>query len=349
MNKKVFAFTVLLFSAAMIFCSENFKFSLTPKFGFTIGELGEYLFTKKTTDSDRNDVPIDHNMTSLLVWKLNSALSVGFDTEFTFAKHIFLSASFSAGLPSYVGQMYDYDWFNHTSICQSRSISEERLTELYYTDVDYGFVFHITSSLLITPVFGFTYKYIDFYADDSLGKINGYMDPDPGLKNPYGHYFDYDNEIISFDDERAEAFEGTWITYWRSTILLWFGTYIDYSLNKKISFNCSFKIAPYISAKSEDNHPKTHTKIDRPQGWFLQDMPSGNFKAFNIMFSSNFKLDENISVNFKFEYFRLNLITGPTYSSYLNPGILGNLESDSYCGDTQKDLTFSLGFKINLF
>lgn len=348
MNKKVFAFTVLLFSAASLFCSENFKFSLTPKFGFSNGQLGEYLFTKNTTDPDRNDVPIDHNQTSLLIWNFNPAVSLGFDAEFILAKHIFLSTSFSAGLPSYVGQMYDYDWFNHTNICQSRSISEERLTELYYTDVDCGYSFNVIPSLCITPVFGFTYKYIDFYADDSLGKINGYMDPDPGLKDPYGHYYDYDNEIISFDDERAEAFEATWITYWRSTELFWLGTYIDYSLNKNISFNCSFKFAPYISAKSEDNHPKTHVKKDGPQGIFLQDMPSGSLKAINIMLSSNFRLNDKLSVNIMFQWFNLNLITGPTYISN-KPGILGGLDNENFIGDTQKDLTFSLGFKINLF
>ncbi len=347
MNKKVFAFTVLLFSAASLFCSENFKFSLTPKFGFTIGELGEHLFTKNTTDPDRNDVPIDHNQTSLLVWKLNPAVSLGFDAELIVSKHIFINTSFSAGLPAYVGQMYDYDWFNHTNICQSRSISEERLTEMYYTDIDCGYLFNVTSSLKVTPILGFTYKYINFFADDSLGTVNGYMDPDPGLRNDFLPT-ETDDEIISYDDPRAYPFESTWISYWRGTDILWFGAYADYSLNKNISFNCSFKIAPYIYAKSEDNHPGVHAKKDKPQGDFLQDIPSGSFKAFNIMISSNFKLDERISVNMKFEWFYLDLITGPTYKSY-TPGVLGKQWENDYCGDTQKDLTFSLGFKINLF
>lgn len=327
MNKKVFAFTVLLFSAAMLFCSEDFHFSFTPKFSTTIGQLGEHLFVKDQT--------VENNQTSLLEWNETSAPTIGGEVELLAASHFYIGIAFTAGIPMYVGQMYDYDWFMNTNICQSRSISPEKLTELYYTDFDFGYKIDLTSSLSLIPLVGVSYKYINFFADVS----NGYTDPEP-----------YDADIISFDDKNAEKFEATWITYWRATTLLWIGTDVQFSLNKFISFDCMLKIAPYISAKSEDNHPGSRYKedTDEPIGKFLQDFPTGYFKAFNLMLSSQIRLSKMLSLNLKLEGFYLGLITGPTYTSS-KPGILGNLENSDYIGDTQKDLTFSLGFKINLF
>ena len=279
----------------------------------------------------------------MLEWKESPVLIAGGDAELLIARHFYFGVAFNAGIPMYIGQMYDYDWFMNTNICQSRSISPEKLTELYYTDFDFGYKIDLTSSLSLIPLVGVSYKYINFYADD---QPLVYADEDR-----------YDSNIISWDSPEAEAHPGSWISYWRSTLLFWIGTSVNYSVNNKISFNCSFKIAPYISATSEDNHPKTGRPIIDENGnefflctsrHYLQDLPTGCFNAFNLMLSSQIRLSKMLSLNLKIEGFYLGLITGPTYTSS-ESGILGGEESSLYIGDTQKDLTFSLGFKINLF
>lgn len=343
MNKKLLALSVLIFSAAMLFSAEDLKFSVTPKINYTTGQLGEYLFTYLTENHKPKSVPMEHNQTSLLEWKEKYLFSCGIDSELLLYKHVFFGLSFSAGIPMYVGQMYDYDWFLHTSICQSRSISEEKLTALYYTDFDYGFAINIISSLSLTPFMGISYKYIDFFADD---QPLVYQDPKP-----------YDEKIISWDSPDAEVAPGSYISYWRSTIFFWMGTKVDYSPTDKISFSCSFKIAPNISVKSEDNHPGDGTQIQDENGnpyykckyrTYYQDMPYGSFKAFDVMVSSQIKINKRLSVNCKFEWLNLSLITGPTYTSF-KPGELGSLQKEDFVGATQKDITFSLGLKINLF
>lgn len=319
MKKRLSLLIVLI--CVPLFAEINFNFSVTPDFSVTLGNLGEHLYN--------NNKNLEHNMTSLLTWQESPVLTAGLTGSLSLA-NLFLNVSFHAALPMNSGSMYDYDWFVNKNICQSRSISDESLTEAYFTDADFGYEFKISNDCFISPLIGFSYKYIDFYAAPTVV----YADPTR-----------YDNNIICYDSPDAEEFNGSWITYWRESYLYWIGVNLKCRYNKDLFITCTLKISPYSNTISEDNHPKDSNFLNRI---YYQDLAEGFFSALQFNLKGEYTLSKLLTLVTKADILTFGVITGSTYDSD-EPGILGSYNTSSYIGASQNDITFSTGLRINLF
>lgn len=297
MKKFFYASFIFLFSlSAFAISKKDFSVEIEPLFGLKSGQADEYVFLKNSN--------YDEDKLSELNWDYAHEFYGGLKVNAGF-KNIFLETSFSAGIPSRVGQMKDSDWqnlnFSGTEIYQFKTNYSESDNSLEY-DFSYkvkaGYAFNLPEfkniKSSIKPFAGFQYKNFKFNGKNGTAWYGNYVE------DHYAKYNDILNQTIyDFSGEKV-------ISYKRSCSIFWIGLDAELNLLENLIFSTGFKTSPYLYCESIDNHHLT--------GYDYLDITPGFFAAFEWQIGAEYKITKKQSICLNTEYFYMRALRGDNYS-----------------------------------
>lgn len=269
---------------------------IEPLFGLKSGQADEYVFLKNSN--------YDDDKLSELNWEFDHEFYGGLKVAAGF-KNIFLETSFSAGIPSRVGEMKDSDWFNvvlanveNYQYKTNYSESDNSLEYDYSYRIEAGYSFNLPKikqlKISIRPFAGYQYKIFKFNGKDGTCWYGAYEN---------GHYAKW-NDWEKQSSNSGEL-SGKVISYKREASIFWIGLDAEFTLFDDFVFSTGFKASPYLYAESTDNHHMTGTDY--------LDVTPGNFAAFNCNLGAEYKITKRQSICLNSEYFYMRLLRGDDY------------------------------------
>ncbi len=325
----LFAFLV---SPAFSISKEDFSLELEPLFGLKSGQADEYVFLKHSN--------YDDDKLSELNWEFDHEFYGGLKINAGF-KNIFLENSFTAGIPSRVGQMKDSDWFNiqysgleNYQYKTNYSESDNSLEYDYSYNLKAGYFFKLPEfKQLKTFVKIFTeFQYKTFKFNGKNGNA-WYGDIVDGY---YAKYNDFMNRTV-YDFSGSKV-----ISYKRQASLFWIGFDVNLNLFENFIFSTGFKTSPYFYCESIDNHHLT--------GNDYLDVTPAYFAAFNWNAGAEYKITKRQSLCLNADYFFMRVASGDDYakSSFQKKFNKSNKDSSVDGGAGERYFSISLSYKFKI-
>ncbi len=216
MNKKYIILFIIIFhfSLSHFFANnsqqkiKNWSFTISPNFGLSFGNLGEYLYSQYETDF----------LVSDLQWNFSPLFKVGINAEYNY-KQFYIQGSFSYFLPTANGKMYDSDYNKDfkTNLC----FFENNSIFAIDTSLKASFKIPINKIKLSPTILGI------YSANRFIGKNGyGYF----GDKEINGGWTETD---VPWDNPNArKAASVSNIEYTRDELFLFLGTEIEYKIKR---------------------------------------------------------------------------------------------------------------------
>lgn len=326
----LFAFLAL---PAFSITKEDFSLELEPLFGLKSGQADEYVFLKHSN--------YDDDKLSELNWEFDHEFYGGLKINAGF-KNIFLENSFTAGIPSRVGQMKDSDWFNvqysglenyqyKTNYSESDNFLEYDFS--YKVKAGYSFNFPEIKKIKIAlkPFAAYQYKTFKFNGKNGTAWYGDFV------SGYYAKWNDWENQ-----DENSGPLNGDVISYKRQTSIFWIGLEAQFTVFDSFVFSTGFKASPYLYCESVDNHHMKDTDY--------LDVTPGYFAAFNWNLGAEYKITARQSICLNAEYFYMRVLRGDDYQKDSSHRKFKESDKDSYIdgGAAEHYLTVSLSYKFKL-
>ena len=302
MKKFIVLFIACFFTLPIFALPYDFDFWVKPTYTLQNGVLNEFVIAR---DSKNNIYTL-----SQLNWSVQNISYLGGQTGLEW-KYIGVVAGISGAISSKSGNMEDYDWLNssNTSMCTTKSISENTLNTGFHLDISIKEKINPFLNFIINPVVGFSYDEKTFSG-----------------RNAYGWYGSETKPMVSYDDPKAIVKEkGTLlgIDYNRNTWNVYFGTSFGYSFfNKKLTLLTSVYASPYTYVESLDFH---HSDKNGSTGTYYYDKMTGYFKKWIFGGSVEYNIWKGLSVDTVFDFHFLNKMNGITYASTSKQTLKNNL------------------------
>ena len=284
--KKTSLFLIFALNAVSVFAFENFTIKITPETGITNGNLYEYVFEDKCTNTD--------NQESFLDWQVKNLFFAGVNLESDIKKYFNISFDCRVYIPKLSGKMQDFDWLNFSNYPDDNpmeltnySIHDNYLEKFYKFGISAGKNF-LLDKIKLTPYLAWNYSFIQFSGKNGYGlyKWNKRNNSFEGLT-----VIDYNNEINSF--------------------LLGFKTIVTPSQHFEAGIN--FALSPALSFISAiDKHYENTTA----SGTLYLDVMNFSWDIKSSVFV-RYSFNKYNSIGFKCDAELIPLTKGSDYSCYL--------------------------------
>jgi hypothetical protein len=280
--KKIWGIVGILLGIALSTMSATEKkitFSITPKIGFSAGQIKENLYNS-----------VSEKLVSELDWKKFSLLNSGFDSELKIKK---INFSFSAvyNMPFKCGQMTDSDFYS-SGVKQKYSVFTNYADyKNFALDFKFYYDFLINDFFTISPLVQADYRHYSFYT--SLGK----------------GWYGYNGK--PWNDESAEEHPKlSHIEYLQQSYFLFTGAKFTFNY-KKIKSSLSAGISPFTLNYSIDYHADDSSNSTK-KDFSTYSKQTASFKSFIIDFDFEYFITQKVHLYTNVNFLILNEIKGPT-------------------------------------
>ncbi len=333
LKKPIFKFFVIFLNLFSFFSfAENpLHVTLEPHFGFSSGEICEYLYDNSETA----------RLLSKLEWERNLFL-YGAEARISLNR-FYLSADFSASIPKNFGDMKDSDWMNDSNHAMKTTYSkgQNNALENYVADLEFGVDFFPFNSyeekkLVLTPFAGFHYSYDSFERKDA----EGWYGQSKNSSDRRTHWW-FEDEAEHLPNTYWNDSEGRYVTrklagisYERNFYSIFLGSRISLKVSDRITFSLGLAFSPYSYSEVKDihygNNPRHYKEVQKSY-WNTTKISSG------IAFSLSKRLEATVGANLFY--------SGLAKGSYLREGIK---DSAYKTGGSQFSMSARIGVRVKI-
>ena len=326
-DRRIIIFIFLFISAHSISSEEgktSFSFSVSPS--LIAGSGFEYVFS---TDS---------HIRSKLDWPLLPAGGLTADTEFKLKNGLYFSFISSFIIPTYSGQIFDYDYLNPYDSSMLTHFSEHKAYVKKGLDLNLNIGFmkllveYKTSSnkkirVSCAPSIGIRYIL------NAWDAVDGYTKYPPDTNPP--------SPVLP--DTPTISVAGLGISYKQSFILPSVGVLFRFELPREWKIDLSTQLCPSAIGFAEDFHYKREDG-----GLKFVDV----FKKKNLSFYLYLSAEKRLSKYFSFfssiDYTSITAYHGKLFAYYLKSGILKSSSSTGSVGAALYSTRINLGFIFHI-
>ena len=226
--KKIFCcLTFLFFLFAEASC-EKFGLSITPSFGLTFSDNGEYIFT-----------PSGKRLVSYLEWKAMPLIQTGLEVSYS-NKLLELTFGGDFAFPTECGQMFDSDWIS-SGVKTTYSIHKNNSVTNYDFYAESGLKIPV-KKITIIPAVAWDYTFSHYHAHDGYGWYGG-------------EAYSKNGEDNSWDSTYARKAKKLYpIDLTRKSTDVFMGLKLTYEPISNLSFSSGSYVALYTKVHSYDYH-----------------------------------------------------------------------------------------------
>ncbi|MBN1797107.1 MAG: omptin family outer membrane protease [Spirochaetales bacterium] len=201
------------------------RLDIAVESGVLFGMLYEYVFIDFESDDKYDD------MLSRLDWQLNPLFYAGVTVQAEMWEQLVVGLGFWLGVPLPLGYMEDRDWGNgggYTGNLEIFSHHDNMLLNAVFADINAGYNLVKDSTLVFTPLIGFTIKHVLMSGRD------GYQEQPPGTL------------VQTFDEEL--------ITYEQNYYICYIGAQVCWTPHPLLSLQLFCCYSPLVFAYNVDRH-----------------------------------------------------------------------------------------------
>lgn len=306
----------------------SFFLSVMPYVSYTLGKQSEYVFIGKlgevTKDVTLSQIDYEEKPLFKFGIKVKNQLP-----------YVYAVLDVVAGIPSYCGYVYDYDWNIRSNDITDDTItnfsqSDSVLDKYYEAGLDLGAKIPV-GKFVISPYGGVQYRYSKFYAE--------------GGEYYYNCFTDGAGNIISAGwynapEASTGSFTGNVLSLERKVLFTWVGIDVNYKLNDRLSFEADLAISPYTYINSLDCHYLKSTKY--------LDLMDGFFSVYKAGLGVYFETSSSNSIVFNWNLLASMVLKGKLYYTNINTNEIWYKLSDYYAGADFLYNALSFGYQIKL-
>lgn len=345
MKRNRLAFTALLtfttLFSPLALHAQNFSWSVTPEFSWHFGEQTELVYTNNPDDQEIK--------LSELNWDEKNIPMAGVTFGFLW-DNLELNVGTKAGIPSAIGSVYDYDWFNsiqnasylHTvslentrnpdiaSVITNYSRHNNSLNAMIEAETKLSYSFTGDDGSAIMPFLSADFTYTSFTArggEKSYGKFN----------EAGNYYYSYDDEDASHLSQKAYDQNQVILELDRRYYNLWLGTQFDLNISDRFHVVLGGALLGFSYVNSIDTHTISHSYY-KDKCWGVLCGVQGNLEA-------QYFIKPNQSFFLKGDFKVSSTIKGKTFGSGNKYGNYTEY-SDSWAGSGFWNAEFSAGYCI---
>ena len=240
-NRRTIKLFIIIFVFARItqnLAARDWCISVTPIFSVGFGTIGEYVYIKDVSGTNKKISELD--------WDVKPSLQYGGRVGASW-KALAVSGFAFGAVPMRSGAMKDSDW-DENGIKNIFSVHENALASSYSFGGRIAYTFKPLDFFSISPFIGTDYVYISMEARN-------------------GRAWDGRDAGVSWDDPAAKQYKTMGIDYMREEVCTHTGISFDVKINKFL-FALSIALSPYTYMQSLDRHHGRGYYIDIMHGWF---------------------------------------------------------------------------------
>lgn len=278
---KKISFIFIFFFALLFSCYSDIKLSIEPVFSTTFGKYGEYVYSTS-----------DKSILSYLEWQQLPLCKMGINSSLTL-NNLSLFTSFSYGLPSKCGKMYDSDW-NEYGLKTTYSISNNYAKRNY--DFSFGLTYKINLKYLtIIPEINYKYFYDFFQSNDGEGW--------------YGRdIYSKTGKTVSWDSPDARHYRKlSRIELKRECKYFFVGMNFAGTLFSKLDIEIGTFIAPYSYIYNSDFHLDDN---GTNREFYLTSEQECNFSRFLEKVYMDYKINNFVSISLSGDFIFGDIVKG---------------------------------------
>lgn len=323
MKKGIILTAILIFSWSC-FGFENFKFNLTPEFGFMYGTIHEYVYDPECLNTDHLESRLDWDVKNIPFFELTASADI--------YKYGYFSVAGKIAVPGSSGFMQDYDWLNSIGGSSGNhydwmdedpteltnySKHNNKLESYYGVNVSAGGNIYLPYEIKITPFAAYDYEYFLFSSCDGFRKYKS------------------ENFI-------EEPFSGKVISYTQECNSVMLGFRVNGTMFDKLNLSTSFMASPKLSFNNALDY---HYVNDDSGGTLFWDKLSYYFllkskTTISYIFTENHKA----GITFNCQYSPLT--KGPDFSIPIDSE--GNIKGTKWSKTTAQGGTSSFLWSLAL-
>ncbi|UTY28834.1 omptin family outer membrane protease [Treponema putidum] len=324
-NRLIAIFFIFFITAKAISPEEETSFNFSASPCLIIGSGFEYVLKYDITRSR-------------LDWPLLPSGGFTANTEFRFKKGLYLSFFSSFIIPSYSGQIFDYDYLNNSDPFMLTKFSEHK--SYIRQGVDLNFNLGWVRSLVIYKTSG--NKNIKIYCGPSLGiryilnswdAVDGYTKYPPDTEPP--------SPVLP--DTPIVPVSGIGISYKQAFILPYIGMLFRFELPRDWKIDLSTQLCPSAIGFAEDFHYKRDCG-----GLKFVDVFEKKNISFYLYLSAAKKLSKYFSFFSSVDYTSITAYNGKSFVYFLKSGLLKSYSATGAAGASLHCGRISLGFIFHI-
>lgn len=325
-GRRIIIFLIFFITAHVASSEEgenSFNFSISPS--LIVGSGFEYAFK------------ID-SLKSKLDWPLLPAGGITANAELSLKKGLYFSFFSSFIIPTYSGQMFDYDYLNYSDPSMLTKFSEHKSYIRQGTDLSFSLAWLRPLVVYKTS----TNKKIKIHCGPSLSvryilnawdAVDGYTKYPPDTNPP--------SPVLP--DTPTISVAGLGISYKQTFILPNIGVLFRFELPREWKIDLSTQLCPSAIGLAEDFHYKKEHG-----GLKFVDV----FKKKNLSFYLYLSAEKRLSKHFSFfssiDYTSITAYHGKLFTYYLESGLLKSSSSTGSVGAALYQARINLGIKIRI-
>ena len=278
-NRRTIKLLIIVFLFARItqnLAAKDWSISVMPIFSVGFGTLGEYVYIKDASGTDKKISELD--------WDVKPSLQYGGRVGVSW-KALAVSGFAFGAVPMRSGAMKDSDW-DENGIKNIFSVHENALASSYSFGGRIACTFKPLDFFSISPFIGTDYVYISLEARN-------------------GRAWDGRDAGVSWDHPAAKQYKTKGIDYMREEVCTHTGISFDIKINKFL-FSLSIALSPYTYMQSLDRHHGRGYYIDIMHGWF---------SVYRFGTEAAYIFNKNISLSIALSWTFTRIIKGATYHS----------------------------------
>ena len=304
-NRRTIKLLIIIFvSVSGIGASaKDWSISVAPIFSVGFGTLGEYVYIKDASGTDKKISELD--------WDIKPSLQYGGNAGVSW-KALAISGFAFGVVPMRSGAMKDSDW-DENGMKNIFSVHENALASSYSFGGRIAYTFRPLDFFSISPFIGTDYVYISMEARN-------------------GRAWDGKDAGVSRDDPAAKQYKTMGIDYVREEVCTSVGASFNIIINKFL-FALSIALSPYTYMQSLDRHHGRGYYIDIMHGWF---------SVYRFGTEAVYIFNKNISLSLALSWTFTRIIKGATYHSSRTSGPWYKID-DTEGGASRNTAEISIG------